>query len=416
MSDLIDPHRDGSSEYPDEPEGIGDPPGVPTVAPLRIILVEDDPGDAFLVRELLELAGGGYDLAWCRNLTDGLAELDLGADCVLVDLGLPDASGLETVRAVVAHPTAAAVVVLTGFMDRAVGADAVYLGAQDYLIKGRVDHETLARSIRYAIARRQSQESSRQMGEALLLRAESARMERGLVARPIIGNPHFHWAVRYEAGGRRALLGGDFFDAIELEDGTVRVTVGDICGHGADEAALGVALRVAWRALVLSGADPERTLHGVERVLRSERESDETFATMCDLEFDPTARFLRMRLAGHPSPLVVGHDDVLEIPPDRRGPLLGVFDDPTWPPTEIDLGQDWTLVVYTDGVVEGHDSDGTERFDTVRLARAAAVAGPTSSLRRLADALVDAAEAANGEPLADDVAVVILSNRAAHAP
>jgi len=416
MTELVDPHRDGSTGYPDAQPVRGDPPGVPTVAPLRVVLIEDDPGDAFLVRELLELAGGGYDLEWCRTLAEGLRALDLGADCVLVDLGLPDASGLETVRTVVAHPGEAAIVVLTGFMDRAVGSDALYLGAQDYLIKGRVDHETLARSIRYAIARRQSQESSRQLGEALLLRAESARMERGLVARPIISNPRFTWAVRYEAGGRRALLGGDFFDAIELDDGTVRVTVGDICGHGADEAALGVALRVAWRALVLSGADPERTLHGVERVLRSERESDETFATLCDLEFDPSARFLRLRLAGHPSPLVVGHDDVLDIPHGQRGPLLGVFDRPAWPATEIDLGEEWTLVVYTDGVVEGHDSDGTERFDTVGLARAAAQEGLATSPRRLADALVDAAEAANGEPLADDVAVVILSNRPSDGP
>jgi serine phosphatase RsbU (regulator of sigma subunit) len=409
MSDLVDPHRDGSVAGPDEATGAGDPPGVPTVAALRVVLLEDDPGDAFLVRELLDLAGGGYDLVWCRTLTDGLAELDQGADCVLVDLGLPDTTGIETVRAVVAHPTGAAVVVLTGYADRAIGADAVLLGAQDYLIKGRVDHEALARSIRYAIARRQSQESSRQLGEALLLRAESARMERGLVARPIIDNPRFHWAVRYQAGGRRALLGGDFFDAIELEDGTVRVAVGDICGHGADEAALGVALRVAWRALVLSGADPGRTLHAVERVLRSERESDETFATMCDLEFDPAARFLRLRLAGHPSPLVVGQDDVLDIPPGGRGPLLGVFDDPRWPSTEVDLGDEWTLVVYTDGIVEGHDRDGTERFDSVGLARAASLAGPATP-RRLADALVDAAEVANGEPLADDVALVILSH------
>ena len=61
------PHRDGSPVAPDEAGGAGDPPGVPTVAALRVVLVEDDPGDAFLVRELLELAGGGYDLVWCRT-------------------------------------------------------------------------------------------------------------------------------------------------------------------------------------------------------------------------------------------------------------------------------------------------------------------------------------------------------------
>ncbi len=411
MTELVDPHRDDSSGSEPPTSQSGDPPGVPTVAALRVVLVEDDPGDAFLVRELLELAGGGYQLVWCRDLADGLDELDRGADCVLVDLGLPDTAGLDTVRQVVGHPSGTAVVVLTGFSDRAVGAEAVLLGAQDYLIKGRVDHEALARSIRYAIARRHSQESSRQLGEALLLQAESSRMERGLVARPLIHNPRIHWAVRYEAGGRRALLGGDFFDAIELEDGSVRVAVGDICGHGADEAALGVALRVAWRALVLSGAGPDQTLHAVERVLRSERSCDETFATMCDLEFDAGATHVNLRLAGHPSPLVVGHDDTLDVPPGRRGPLLGVFDSPTWPSLDVDLGDEWTLVVFTDGIVEGHDSDGSERFDSTGLARAAVDFGPTNSPRQLAEALVAAAERANGEPLTDDVALVILSTR-----
>jgi hypothetical protein len=63
--------------------------------------------------------------------------------------------------------------------------------------------------------------------------------------------------------------------------------------------------------------------------------------------------------------------------------------------------------------VEGHDRDGTERFDSTGLARTAAAAGPVSSPRELADALVGAAESANGEPLADDVALVILSTDAA---
>ncbi len=410
MVEAMDPHRD-DSEPARDPSGppTGPSVGLTTVAALRIVLVEDDPGDAFLVRELLDLAGGGYSITWVRDLAGALDELDAGADCALVDLGLPDAEGLDVVRAVVDHPGGAAVVVLTGFADRSLGGDAVLLGAQDHLIKGRVDHETLARSVRYAITRRQSQQSSRQLGEARLLRAENARMERGLVARPIIRNPRFRWAVRYEAGGRRALLGGDFFDAIELDDGTVRVVVGDICGHGADEAALGVTLRVAWRALVLSGADPDATLRSVQRVLLSERNSDEVFATLCDLEIDGAARWARMRLAGHPSPLVVGHDDVLPLSEGQRGPLLGVFQDAHWPSVHLELGETWTLVVYTDGITEGRDGTGTERFDSAGLARAAADAGPAQSPRELAETLVAAAVEANGEPLGDDVAVVILA-------
>jgi len=411
MTDTLEPHRDNSDGAPSQPEADlpAEPDGITTVAALRIVLVEDDPGDAFLVRELLDLAGGGYSLVWVHDLAGGLAELEVGADCVLVDLGLPDAQGLEAVRAVVNHPAGAAVIVLTGLADRSLAGDAMMLGAQDYLIKGKVDHESLARSVRYAITRRHNQDASQQLGEAQLLGAENARMERGLVARPIVHNPRLSWAVRYEAGGRRALLGGDFFDAIELDDGAVRVVVGDICGHGADEAALGVALRVSWRALVLSGADPDRTLESLQRVLLSERSSDETFATLCDLEFDAGADRVWLRIAGHPSPLVVGHDDVLTIPEGRRGPLLGVFENAQWPPVEIALGAAWTLVVFTDGIIEGHADDGSERFDSTMLARVAAEAGPTQSPRELADTLVEAAKDANGEPLKDDVALVILA-------
>ena len=212
-------HRDDSGRERRAAALRGDPPGVPTVAALRIVLVDDDPGDAVVVRELLERAGGGYELVWCRTPDEGLARLDRGADCVLIDLGPPGRDAPAVLRAVVDHPSRAAVVVLTRSADRSMGSDAVLLGAQDHLVKGRLDHESLARAIRYAIARRQSQESSRQVVEALLLSAESARMERGLVARPLIEDHRFHWAVRYQAGGRRALLGGDFFDAIELPDG-----------------------------------------------------------------------------------------------------------------------------------------------------------------------------------------------------
>jgi serine phosphatase RsbU (regulator of sigma subunit) len=141
----------------------------------------------------------------------------------------------------------------------------------------------------------------------------------------------------------------------------------------------------------------------------SERSSDETFATLCDLEFDARVDRVWMRIAGHPSPLVVGHDDVLAIPDGQRGPLLGVFDDARWPPIEVNLGATWTLVVFTDGIIEGHTADGSERFDSTMLARVAAEAGPSQSPRELADTLVEAAEKANGEPLKDDVALVILA-------
>jgi serine phosphatase RsbU (regulator of sigma subunit) len=287
----------------------------------------------------------------------------------------------------------------------------VAAGAQDYLIKGSVDNETLIRSIRYAIARRNSEESSRQLREELILRAENSRLERGLMARPIINNARLRWSTRYEAGGRRALLGGDFFDAIEMDDGTIRVVIGDVCGHGPDEAALGVALRIAWRALVLAHQPPESTLPAVQRVLESERNSDEIFATLCDIELDPALRHAKMRLAGHPNPLLAVGSDVVEVPADAaRGPLLGVFDEAKWPPNYVELDDEWTMAIFTDGIIEGREGCGGDRFESAGIARAMAESSAgASDLAELADALLSAAERANGEPLSDDVALIILS-------
>ncbi len=377
---------------------------------IRILLIEDDAGDALLVQEMLAQSGAAFSYTWESDLAGGLGALDAGADCILVDLGLPDSRDLEVVDAVLARDPGAAVIVLTGFDDRSAGARAVAAGAQDYLVKGGVDHETLIRSIRYAIARRNSEESFRQLSEAQILRAENSRLERGLIAQPMVDNPGLRWSTRYEAGGRRALLGGDFFDAIEMEDGTIRIVVGDVCGHGPDEAALGVALRIAWRALVLAHQPPESTILAVQRVLEAERNSEEIFATLCDIELHPGLRTAQIRLAGHPNPLLLAGSEAVEVPADPSGPVLGVFEEAKWPPTCVDLPDDWTLLVFTDGIIEGRDGPGGGRFESAGIARVAAQSsGGVSDLGELADTLIAAAELANGEPLHDDVALVILS-------
>jgi serine phosphatase RsbU (regulator of sigma subunit) len=382
----------------------------PDGAEIRVLLIEDDPGDAFLVEELLAVSGAGFAFTWARTLADGIEAMTAGADCVLVDLGLPDAQGLEAVEAIIGHSPGIAVVVLTGFADRSVGAQAVALGAQDFLVKGTVDHQSLTRALRYAIARRHSEESSRRLREEVLLSAENSRLERGLIARPILHNPELRWAIRYQSGASRALLGGDFFDAIELDDGTVRVVVGDVCGHGPDEAALGVALRVAWRSLVLAGQPPEVAIDAVQRVLEAERGSTEIFATLCDIELDPKLGHAQIRLAGHPSPLLLSGRRVIELPIEARGPLLGVFDGGTWAPNHFEFGDEWTLVVFTDGIVEGRSGHANERFETTGLARLVGEsAAEEKNLESLADMLIAGAEVANGEALSDDVALLVLS-------
>jgi serine phosphatase RsbU (regulator of sigma subunit) len=332
-------------------------------------------------------------------------------DCALLDLGLPDSQGLDALHTLLELNPGLAVVVLTGLDDQPRGALALEQGAQDYLTKGSVTAETLARSLRYAIARRRGEDAAQRLREAELSRAENSRLERGLLARPILHDDAVRWATRYRPGGSRALLGGDFFDAIELEDGSIRAVVGDVCGHGPDEAALGVALRVAWRALVLAGQPPDSTLSCLHRVVEAERQQDHIFATACDIELHPDREHAQMYLAGHPPPLLLTDRDVFELEADAHGPMLGVFDDSKWPANRVELGLDWTLVLFTDGIIEGRAGVGQgERFKTTGLARLARQAfSETRDLESLADQLIQGAEQANGAPLRDDVALLLLS-------
>jgi PAS domain S-box-containing protein len=130
------------------------------VQPITVLLVEDNPGDARLILELLgEVQAQAFDLERVDRLDDALARLAHAAvDVVLLDLGLPDSQGIDTfVRARRGAPNKP-IVVISGLDDERLALEAVRFGAQDYLVKGRIEGQLLARVLRYAIERKRAQE------------------------------------------------------------------------------------------------------------------------------------------------------------------------------------------------------------------------------------------------------------------
>lgn len=374
----------------------------------EILLVEDDAGDALLVEELLSDAAPSYTPVWVASIAEAERRVTASTICILLDLGLPDTDGLEGLRHTLLIAGRIPVIVLTGRVDRDLGEAAVAEGAQDYLVKGTVSGEELVRAVRYAVERRKGQETARRLAEAEIMAAEKARLERGLLPRPIIYNDQLTWATHYRPGGGRALLGGDFFDGIELADGTLRVLMGDVTGHGPDEAALGVALRVAWRSLVLAGTPTDSVLGDMQLVLSVERHAEDVFATVCDVTVAPDLTRAEFRLGGHPAPLIVRGGRIEQANISQRGPLLGLVEDAQWPTAEVDLGSDWAIVLFTDGVIEGRDPAGG-RLDVAGLVRLAGRAVATGcTLRGLGDELIGGAEKSNGGPLSDDVALFLI--------
>lgn len=130
--------------------------------PLQILLIEDNPADASRITSLLAQAKGwAFELTWVSDLSAGVERLRRGGtDVVLLDLGLPESTGLATVQRLFAQGCAVpTLVVLSGLTDEEVAVKALETGAQDYLVKAQVDGPLLLRAIRYAIGRRQAEEA-----------------------------------------------------------------------------------------------------------------------------------------------------------------------------------------------------------------------------------------------------------------
>ena len=161
-----------------------------TVIPpsLHILLIEDNRSDAVLIEALLaESSDVSFAVETAQRLSTGLARLDRGGiDIVLLDLGLPDSQGLQTIEQLLAHTSATIpTVILTGNTSTAVGFEAVRMGAQDYLTKGSFDGHGLARTIRYAIERFKARSQSRETSARLDAPTDEVPALGGVTARDL---------------------------------------------------------------------------------------------------------------------------------------------------------------------------------------------------------------------------------------
>ncbi|GAB2479366.1 PP2C family protein-serine/threonine phosphatase [Jatrophihabitans fulvus] len=379
-------------------------PGTPA-----ILLVEDDHGDAVLVQAALSEGGFPDDaVTWRRTFADALDVIETARpDCVLLDLGLPDADGFAAVRKMVEAAPQVAVVVLTG-RDEQYGVEALAAGAQDYLNKDTLlGGELLRRSVRYAVERKRAQLAQQQLRDLQLGAEERARLERGLLPSPRLHTGAVECATYYRPGNDDAVLGGDFFDVVEVRPGVVRAVIGDVMGHGADEAALGVNLRVAWRSLVLAGISDTDVLPLMAALLGTEDGWYARFATVCDITLD--GETMTMRVAGHPPPILVGPTGAsyLDVVP---GVPLGVTAAnfvPSWPETSAVVPAGSSIVLYTDGLLDAFTGDvrgGSIGVDELIHAVRTGAAGPARPHNDWISALVHGALRA---PVDDTAAVVL---------
>lgn len=227
--------------------------------------------------------------------------------------------------------------------------------------------------------------------------------EQSLAPRPIV-SPGYRAVVAYASVDRRLDLGGDFVDVVPLSGGRLGAVVGDVCGHGPRAAAVGVALRAAWKTAALTGAcDPVRWIDELDRSFFRDGRI-ETYVTVLTGYFDLPNETAVFCSAGHPPPILLGSAaDVIATAP--RTPL-GIEPLATASPARI-TWDGTPVLLYTDGLTDTFD-DRRERWGETGLRnwlhQRRAIGGDLDALAR--DVLRASVEA---RTRVDDAALVIVS-------
>ncbi len=267
------------------------------------------------------------------------------------------------------------------------------------------DHEQEMLSLLTDLARR----AALAMDNARLY-AERTRvaqtLQRSLLPPDLPELPGASLAAAYRPAGEGAEVGGDFYDCFATSGGEWALVIGDVCGKGAEAAAITALARYTTRASTLHSHDPVEVLSELNHAILRHG-TDFRFCTVLYAALRPDgAGGWRARLAtgGHPLPLVLRRDGTIDQP-GRPGMLLGIVPDPELSRADVALAPGDTLVLYTDGVIEASPLD--DALGPEALSRL--IAGQAGrSAAQLAAAIEKAVLDVQGGTLRDDIAVVVL--------
>ena len=218
--------------------------------------------------------------------------------------------------------------------------------------------------------------------------------------------PGVEVAARYLAAGEGIEVGGDFYDLFEVGSGEWTVVMGDVCGKGADAAALTALARYTLRATAQSDRTPSQALQTLNDAVIRQR-GDGRFITVAYARIAGNGRGgarVALSIGGHPAPIVLRADGTAQ-PVGTAGTLLGVVGDPTLTDDTFDLGPGDSLFLYTDGVTEAHAPDHLLEVDDV--ARIVAGCGELGAAG-LVKCVEDEVRSHGSGPPGDDIAMLAL--------
>jgi PAS domain S-box-containing protein len=211
-------------------------------------------------------------------------------------------------------------------------------------------------------------------------------------------------AARYEPGGSQLVVGGDFYDLFEVDEGTWMALVGDVCGTGAEAAAITSQVRYTARALGRRVDGPAALLDEINDALLDRGDTRFCTALVIRLRPGPDGVAVTVANGGHPPPVLISRDGSHLL--DCTGTLLGIYPDSRHDEVDLVLRQGEALALYTDGVIETRDADGEQLGEERLVGVLDACIGQAAEkvASQLVQAAVDHAEFSPD----DDIAVLVL--------
>ena len=377
--------------------------------PLRILMVEDSESDAKLAEHTL--SRGGFEVqsrivCTAPELIDALSTTLW--DIILCDHSMPTLDSAAALRIAKARQPDVPFIIVSGSLPEAAAAEAMLLGAQDYLCKDNLARlvPAVKRELQDAAERR----GRRQAEQALSAQAEEMRIAREIqqrlfpAAAPTL--PGFDIAG---ASFPAAATGGDYFDYIPMLESRLGIVVGDVTGHGLGPALIMADARAILRSLARSFVGVREILIHANDLLREDMGWDR-FLTVFFGRLCPVQRQLSYLNAGHPPGVVLDRDGTQVAELKATLPALGLFPLENVPvPATFTLAPGQLLLLLTDGVIEAVAPSGEEfgrdrALAVVRAQRARPAA-------EIVGALNDAVRAfSQNQPQGDDITMLVVKS------
>ncbi len=324
------------------------------------VLIADDNVD---LAEMWSLAleDAGYDAAVAANAGDALAAVSRQAyNAAVLDLSLPDLSGLDLFTAMRADIPEVEGIMITGHASTGSAAEAVNRGLFAYLLKP-VDPEALRLMVDRAVERQrlllEREEQHRQLEIAFQRERRIAEtLQRSLLPDLHVDLPGIDIACLYEAGMAEAEVGGDFYDVILIDHGLVGVVLGDIAGKGLGAAACTALAKYTLRGYALEDPDPGRVLMRLNRAFYKQS-SDESFTTLFFAVIDVARGRLTYASAGHEPALLHRPFPGTTERLCPTGPAAGMLPEAEFASVDVEFGNHDALLLYTDGASDARRDD-----------------------------------------------------------